>query len=243
MTARPQVLLLRDPEPPDPYHAALAHAGYDAAFAPVLRFTLTQAAPLAARLRQAPRFSGLVLTSPRACAALEAQDAFLGCWRGRTAYTVGPATAAAARALGLAPAGEAAGDAAALAARIIDDEPEAPLLFLSGDRRRDTLPAALERAGVRFEELTVYRTHLVPPLLPAGARPTWVAFFSPSGVEAARLAPDFPWNSVRTAAIGPTTAEALRQRGHAPAAIAEAPTPAALAAAIRAADDHPTPSQ
>jgi uroporphyrinogen-III synthase len=75
----------------------------------------------------------------------------------------------------------------------------------------------------------------MPPRLPA-APARWAAFFSPSGVDAARLAPEAPWNTVRKAAIGPTTAERLRREGLPPRAVADRPTPDALAAAIETAD-------
>ncbi len=147
---------------------------------------------------------------------------------------MGPATAERARALGLEPEGEEAGEAEDLAALIAARRFAAPLLFLCGDRRRDVLPAQLRAAGLAVEERVVYRTILDASALRAEATdpPAWVVFFSPSGVEAIREGAAVPWNYVQKAAIGPTTADALRAAGFAPSAVATAPTPEALAAAV-----------
>jgi uroporphyrinogen-III synthase len=51
-------------------------------------------------------------------------------------------------------------------------------------------------------------------------------------VDLADEALALPWERVRKAAIGPTTARALADRGWTPEAVAEAPTPAALVAAV-----------
>ncbi len=232
---RPTILLLRHPGAlgaEDPYCAAFEAVGFRARCVPVLRFERAHEAALSERLAHPARYGGLVLTSPRAAEAVQAGD--LTAWRSKPAFVVGPATAAVMRALGLRPEGEQAGEAEALAEFIVLHRFDRPLLFLCGDRRRDVLPDRLRAAAVPFEELVVYRTLPEAGALGglAACPPDWVAFFSPSGVEAALAAPGFPWNRVSRAAIGPTTAAALRAAGHPAAAVAAEPTPDALAAAV-----------
>jgi uroporphyrinogen-III synthase len=233
MPERPHVLLLRSPREPDPYVAALDAAGFAAQCVPVLRFEFVGRDALAEQIARPEVFAGLILTSPRAVEAL--QDFDLTAWRDHSSFVVGPRTAAEAAALGLRPIGEESGSADDLADGIIARSIERPLLFLCGDRRRDTLPDRLRAAAVTFDELVVYRTMGDAEELAEAIeqqRPDWLVFFSPSGVETAEALAGTGWNRIRKAAIGPTTAEALRAAGFAPAAVADAPTPDALAAAL-----------
>jgi uroporphyrinogen-III synthase len=155
-------------------------------------------------------------------------------WEGTTAYAVGPKTADELRALSFEVEGEEAGTAEALAADIVADAPEKPLLFLCGNRRRDALPDRLTAEGVAFEEVVAYETHPRTDLsLPPPGDDTWLAFFSPSGLEAAQRAEvDGSLADYHCAALGPTTAEALEQAGLTPAAVAPAPSPDGLVDAI-----------
>ena len=105
------------------------------------------------------------------------------------------------------------------------------MLFLSGNRRRDTLPRALVEAEQQFDEVEVYRTFTQTDIaLPEP--PAWLVFFSPSGIEAVR-ASGYDLSAYTCAAIGPTTAGALRDQGANVRAVAETPTPEALTAALR----------
>ena len=225
---RPRIVLLRRATEPDPYLVAFAEAGFDAACVPVLDFEFVGRKALAAHLANPDSFGGLVLTSPRAADALAEHD--LTGWREKPTFVVGPRTAERAQALGLRTEGEEAGSAAALAETVIANK----ILFLCGDRRRDELPERLRSAGKACEEVVVYRTIGDAAELGNALEkcPDGVVFFSPSGVEVALEEGGIDWNSVLLGAIGPTTAEALREAGLVPAAIAEAPTPEALAAAI-----------
>jgi uroporphyrinogen-III synthase len=226
----PLVVLLRASEGSDPYALALARAGFETAFRPVLRYTFINGEALVRRLEHPDLYESLVLTSPRAVAAIAARGGPRS-WTGSTVYAVGPATAAAASDLGLSVRGQEAHDGASLADVILQDERQGPVLFLCGNRRRDVLPRALRKAGVDVEELVVYRTDIAPPERPPDDA-KWAVFFSPSGVEAALASPDFPWNSLRTAAIGPATAEALHLSNHPPSAVASEPSPEGLVAAL-----------
>lgn len=93
----------------------------------------------------------LVLTSAHAVPAAAA-----GAVRDLPCYCVGPATAAAARAAGLAPA-DGGGTAETLLARIAEDAPPGPLLYLRGEHVAADLAGMLRSAGFEARELVVYR--------------------------------------------------------------------------------------
>jgi len=245
MTERisPDIVLLRSASSPDPYVQAFAQAGWRAECQPVLRFTFPADEALRHHLRASDAFSGLVVTSPRAVRALrrvfDGSGVLHTSWEGRTAYAVGPKTADRLRALSFEVRGETAGDAEALADRIVEDAPERPLLFLSGSRRRDVLPTALREAEVAFEEQVVYEAHTRTDIqLPDDPAALWLAFFSPSGLEAVQQADAKVLGHARCAAIGPTTAAALEEAGLTVDAVAHDPAPDALVRAVR--DASPT---
>jgi uroporphyrinogen-III synthase len=120
--------------------------------------------------------------------------------------------------------GAACGSAEALADLVCGtyaDQPGQlrPLLFPCARQRLDTIPARLAQAGVPLVELVCYETvaegigaEVVHTL--QDARYDWIVFFSPLGVRAvlgdADLLPQLleHWPA-HTAAIGPTTAQAL----------------------------------
>ena len=239
---RAHVMLLRSGREEDPYEAAFREAGYSVRCRPVLAFDQVDGPALAQRLNQAAQYAGLVVTSPRAVGALK--EALSGgaderaAWQGKSAFAVGPRTAEALEALGFAPQGQESGSAQELAALIVRHSFKEPLLFLCGNRRRDVLPNRLREAGIPFEEQRVYETRLRTDLdLTTPTVPDWLVFFSPSGIEAVRQAGAMQdahhLAAVRLAAIGPTTARALREAGWAPDAVADRPAPDALVEAIR----------
>jgi uroporphyrinogen-III synthase len=239
----PQIILLRSASDPDPYLQALAEAGWRAECRPVLHFSFPADAALRDHLRRSDRYAGLVATSPRAARAVRRvfDDAgtLHAAWTDRPVYVVGPKTARRFEALGFEVRGAETGDAEHLAAHIADDAPAGRLLFLSGSRRRDTLPDGLRAAGVPFDELVVYETHLRTELeLPPPEENRWLVFFSPSGLEAVQDAGAGPLADDRCAAIGPTTAETLRAAGIEVAAVAETPSPQGLVEALRRATAH-----
>ena len=237
----PDVILLRSADEPDPYVSAFWEAKLRAVCEPVLAFVFPHQAALQARLERRDRYGSLIATSPRAGTALERlfadREELAHAWRGTTVYVVGPKTAEHLRAVGLDPRGAETGDAQALANRIVEDDPAAPLLFLSGNRRRDTLPEALRAADVPFKERVVYETRPRSSLdLPSSDGSTWLVFFSPSGLEAVDRADAVDPADYRVAAIGPTTGTALEEAGHSVEAVAAEPSPDGLVAAITAAD-------
>jgi uroporphyrinogen-III synthase len=219
----------------DAYVRAFEAAGFRARCVPVLAFRFPRQAALRDCVAQPDRYAGLIATSPRAVRAIEQaglDEAVRPGWADKPAYAVGPKTAAALRALGFAPQGEEAGHAAALASVIATKEK--PYLFLCGNRRRDTLPTALREAGTPYEELIVYETHPRTAIdLPPPDPGDWLVFFSPSGIDAVAAQSAAVVAAYRMAAIGPTTAAALRDHGWPPEAVAEAPAPSPLVAALQ----------
>ncbi|MFO8233691.1 MAG: uroporphyrinogen-III synthase [Longimonas sp.] len=242
MTDRP-IVLLRHPRissGADPYVQALQSLSVSVQCTPVLAFDIDPPPTLDVLLARPARYDALLCTSPRAVRALEqvlpSTHPNHARWADKPAYVVGPRTAQAVAEWGGTPVGADAGGAAALADQIVADAP-GPLLFVSGNRRRDTLPNALVSAGQMFDEVESYRTrtrstlNLPPP-------PAWLVFFSPSGTEAVQ-ASGYDLASYPCAAIGPTTATALREQGAAVRAVADAPTPEALATAVQEAIASP----
>lgn len=236
--AAPKVVLLRSASgPDDAYVQALEAAGFRAECVPVLAFRFPRQEILRDRLARPGQYAGLIATSPRAARAVE-QAGFNASaaaeWASKPAYAVGPKTAEALRGVGLAPRGEEAGSAAALASVIASKK--TPYLFLCGNRRRDTLPIALQEVGTAYEELVAYETYLRTEIdLPEAHSGDWLVFFSPSGIEAVAEQSTEAASGYRWAAIGPTTGAALREHGWSPDAVAAAPTPESLVAAIQAA--------
>lgn len=236
------VLLLRSGDDPDPYVQAFAEWGRQAACVPVLSFAFPYTDELITHLQRRDRYRALVATSPRAGVALRRalrrRDGVLTKWEGTPAYVVGPKTAKRLRSLGFDVRGEEAGSARALVNVIGESGPEGPLLFLSGNRRRDTVPDGLRAAGIPFEEQVVYETQTRTDIrLPDADKDRWIVFFSPSGVEAIQHSDAGSLAACRCAAIGPTTADALRSAGLSVEAVAGTPSPEGLVAAIEEVED------
>ncbi len=239
MREAPLILLLRASEgPADPYEAALRDASFRVRSVPILAVEPIDPPALATRIQRPERYQGAIFTSHRAAvmagAALAQGGEAARRWREKPAFAVGPRTAEALRSAGWKPEAVPAGDAASLAEAVIRRPASLPWLFVCGERRRPTLPDALAAAGVAFEALVVYRTRGVVPDWSQESRPDAVAFFSPSGAEAAFLSlpPGWAEKALRVA-IGPTTAEALAGRGMEVHAVAERPHARALRDAVQ----------
>lgn len=232
---------------PDRYVDAFRTHGMKASCIPVLDFRYPSQERLQTVLSVRERYDGLIVTSPRALRAVRdvfQDEAIAGAWEGTPTYTVGNRTARLAASIGLDPRGETSGSAEDLAALIVDElraggeDGDAPiplgtLLFLAGNRRRDVLPDTLSGQGVAIQEMVVYET-VTREDVDVPDDVTWLAFFSPSGVQAIDgLGVDL--RRYRCAAIGETTAAALADIGIPADAVAEAPGPAALASAVAAA--------
>lgn len=242
MSDQPLAVLLRQArrgaDGNDPYEHALRRAAYTATCQPVLAFDLQDPRALRVLLQRPTRYDALICTSPRAGHALQEilrpDHELYASWTAKPTYVTGPRTAAVIDAWGGQPVGQEAGNATALARRIIADttaDTPTSLLFLSGNRRRDTLPQALTEAGCPFDEVEVYRTRIRTDLsLPDP--PATLVFFSPSGVEAVERS-GYDLSAYPCVAIGTTTAAALREGGAPDVAVALTPTPEGVRAALR----------
>ena len=92
--------------------------------------------------------------------------------------------------------------------------------FFSGNLRKDTLPLALQEAGIEFNEIEVYETQLKPHKIKETVDA--ILFFSPSGVES--YLKDNPIKKELCFCIGETTAEALENKHIKNIIIAEHPS-------------------
>ncbi|QZK89090.1 MULTISPECIES: uroporphyrinogen-III synthase [Flavobacterium] len=82
--------------------------------------------------------------------------------------------------------------------------------FLSGNLRKETLPAALKDAGIIFNEIEVYQTTLTPFKISSQEKFDGILFFSPSAVESY-----FTNNTIQDEVcfcIGTTTASSLESK-------------------------------
>lgn len=235
---RPHVVLFRSPRENDPYVRALRASSWEADCVPVLTYSFIITEELLDRLATPDRYGGLLLTSPRALHAIASQPEALELvrerWQGRPAFAVGPATAAEAVSLGLSPRGESSGSGSDLGRFICVNPPPRPLLYLSGRPRRPDLADVLAEGDVDMEEVTVYTSEPIDISMPESI-PAWVVFFSPRGVQHVANRVPLPWSEIAKAAIGPVTADAMRELGWTVDAESPDPTPESLVGAMESA--------
>ncbi|NWJ05543.1 HEM4 synthase, partial [Crypturellus undulatus] len=235
----------------------LSLCGLEATLIPVLSFEFVSLESLFEKLSHPERYGGLVFTSPRALEAIKIclkekskseawSKSLKQRWHSKPAYVVGNATASLVEEIGLIPQGEKSGNAEKLAEFICSRENSnsSSLLFPCGSLKREVLPTVLKEKGIPLESLTVYQTTQHSQLQESLSSyfsqqgiPASIVFFSPSGVKFClehiqKLCGDFI-NQVKFAALGPTTAAALRAAGLPVSCTAETPAPRALAAGLR----------
>jgi uroporphyrinogen-III synthase len=168
-TTAPRVLLLRTPTAPpetDRYEAAVARASFRPLSLPVLETALENLERLSRIIRgedDEGAVDGVIVTSARAVDACASAGADVD-WRAVRFYAVGPATAALLAQLPNPPEdvrGTESGTAERLARYIVQDATtEGKLLYLTGDKNRDTLSRVVREGlgeGV-LRELRVYAT-------------------------------------------------------------------------------------
>ncbi len=210
---------------------------------------LDDPAQLDAAVAQLASYDWIVLTSVNGVAALAERLAALGLnWaaRGSARFAViGPATAGALRAHGVPP--DLMPDeyvAEAIAVRLGAAAGQR-ILLLRADIARKALADDLRRSGADVTELAAYRTVVQPPdaallrHLFQSDRPDAITFTSSStvrgllaGLTALGADPATALAGVTLAAIGPITANALREHGLQPSVIASAYTIPGLVAAL-----------
>ena len=245
-----RVLVTRTPEQASEWMEALRAAGADPQLMPMLRIeAASDLGPLDAALGRLHSYDALLITSANAIRFLAARarerDVLLREFGG-SVVCVGPKSAEATLAEGLpvqtVPAERF--DAEGMLDAIEKQFPPAGRRFLlpQAEAARETLCEGLRAAGAMVDAVTAYRT-LAPDTdaaalcerLTAG-RLDVLTFASPSAVRnfmslldgAARRAV----SNCLVAAIGPTTAEALRKEGLAPDVVPERASAADLVAAL-----------
>lgn len=221
----------------DDFAAAMCALGVNAQRVPVMR-SVPLNADESRRIAMQLSDSIVLLTSPKCVRYLAAATDGIEWPVGMTAYVVGPGTAAAVHKSfpGWATTGADAGSGSVLAVRIAADWQRGAIprvWFPCAAQRRPELVAAMTREGIPFIETHLYDTVVIEEhamaALSSLKKGDWAVLFSPSA--ASRLARHIP-GEVRVAAIGESTATALRDAGRTPDAVAAHPTPHSLAEAI-----------
>jgi uroporphyrinogen-III synthase/uroporphyrinogen III methyltransferase/synthase len=239
-------VITREADAAAPYAAALAALGLEAVALPV-----TSTAPAGdpdELVRAVARggYAAIVVASARGAAALDAARRGAALPEACEVWAVGPATARALAAAGIAArVPPEARDAASLARAMLAGRALAGrrVLVPRAEGGRDEAIALLRDAGAEVDAVVAYRT--VPAAaadpalaaglaaLRAGAAGVCVVF-APSQVAALDALIGIGRISAPFAAIGETTAQALRAAGAGVVAVAEAPTPEGLAKAVSA---------
>jgi uroporphyrinogen-III synthase len=192
-------------------------------------------------LARLAKYQAVAFTSPRAAAA------FLRRWQGPgrgalpQVWAGGGGTAQALASLGgtvrVPPEAETGrlGAAAALAAAMLGEGIEGPVLFPCGEVRRDELPTRLKQEGIEVDEVVCYRSLVAGEAVAREAirRAGILVVASPTVAE---LLARISGPALRPAllAVGPTTAAAARAAGWTPAAVAQRPEIASLVAEVGA---------
>jgi uroporphyrinogen-III synthase len=245
-------VVTRDREGAAPYAAALAPLGLEVVAMPVTRTEPPEDPEALARALARGGHAAIVCASARAAAALVAAAAArTGDPAGAPAgdqplpevWAVGPATARAlevGRIRAIVPDGVRDGASLARAMIAARELAGARVLVPRAEDGRDEAIACLRAAGAEIDDIVAYRTVAAPAgetalaegraLLLSG-RAAICVVLAPSQVAA--LAALVPLAPLSFAAIGETTAAALRAAGARAVAVAATPTPAGIATAVR----------
>ncbi|KAM6499358.1 Tetrapyrrole biosynthesis, uroporphyrinogen III synthase [Amanita muscaria] len=284
------VLFLRSPsiDSPDRYESVFSSAGYNPISIPVLETRLTETTSLARLIQSGPEtHSGVIVTSARACEAWKAAVETITpennsvSWSTVSFYVVGPRTASFLSSLysvfsddhrrSLVPSpsmirGQESGNGDELARFILQDlktsNKAKKLLYLTGDKNRETLPSILAEGDVELNSLQVYETRRSSTFEAdlekvVQTQPGWwIVFFAPSAAQlvapilaqyftlpriddSSANAEPIPKKDVRVAAIGPTTVTFLHDTLRlSVSATASKPNPESLLLAIQRAESH-----
>ncbi len=175
--------------------AGITLTQYDA-----LRFEETLKAETLAKL---PKDAILIFSSGR---AVHAYGRHFSPELPHRAYCVGASTAGKLERLGVITLGTYP-NAAGLARLICRERPEGPLVFLSGNLRRDDIPSGLRECGLDHQELPAYATAYNEREFKI--KFDGLLFFSPSGVRSFTLKNSF--GEATVFCLGNTTAREARQ--------------------------------
>ena len=257
------VLLLKSRKADDEYESQIAKVcNLEVVSIPVLDFTYKNIDQLSASLVDIDNFGGLVFTSPRAVEALSKalnscslheNKELLSSVEKTKVFVVGKATERALNkvqselGIDLQCDGSNEGSAENLANYMKDlkdvcDETR-PFLFACGNIARETLPKILATHNIHVKSTCVYETvpdsnfkENLATLVSKRGCPAVIVFFSPSGVDfSLKIIQNFisAFDSVKTIAIGHTTARAFHDKGYKVHGISEKPTAAHLSLCIK----------
>lgn len=137
-------------------------------------------------------------------------------------FAVGSKTKEALEALGLEAKVPATQDGSHLADLIIEEGKINSVIYFHGNLSRGEVSAKLRKQDIEVIEIEVYRTRIKPVSLPRNPVEA-VLFYSPSAVEGFRQGQGFEGDLPALFAIGPTTAEALRNETDSGVEIADSP--------------------
>ncbi|KAK2167779.1 hypothetical protein LSH36_24g08000 [Paralvinella palmiformis] len=240
----------------DAYVEALQQIDVTAVCIPVLDFSFIHLDELWSSLCEPDRYSGIILTSPRAVQSVTQAiehatrddrtlwPSLLNSWKCKRTFVIGEATATAAEELGFITAGSDTGNAESLGPLIVKESKfnQSPLLFPCGNLRREAIPQHLEENNIPFHTIITYETIKHPSILKnisetcSDVPPDYMVFYSPSGVNFTlpvlkEISIDV--HKIKCVAIGPTTSQSLENSLHGPpAAVARKPTPNEVKSAI-----------
>lgn len=239
------VWLLKSCEESDSrYRDTLTQNGFSPVHIPVLSFKYCNQGPLKNSLENPQDHSGIIFTSQRAVEAVAEiySKLSISChhaWSEKKVFVIGEATGRAVqRLLKLSFVGQESGNAQQLAPIIIRETVafDKPLLYPCGNLGRDELPKLLVKHDRDFRALTSYETSQHPQLKytiqkAISEMPTYMVFFSPSGVNFTlpvlkSLGVDV--TGVKIIAIGPTTNTALVDQNIPVSGVCPSPTPEGL---------------
>ncbi|XP_053634573.2 uroporphyrinogen-III synthase isoform X2 [Cherax quadricarinatus] len=228
------------------YTNTLTQSGFSPVNIPVLCFQFCNQGPLKTSLQNPQDYSGIIFTSQRAVEAVA--EVYLNLavrchasWDEKKIFVVGEATGKAVQnLLKLTCIGQESGNAQQLIPIIIRETKafDKPLLYPCGNLGKDELPRLLVNYDRDFKALTIYETsqhaqlkYTIQKLINAGQKPTYMVFFSPSGVNFALpilQSLNVDVTGIKIIAIGPTTNTALVQQNIPVSGVCPTPTPEGL---------------
>lgn len=279
------VILVRSPRQPaetDPYSAAFVSSRFVPHHLPVLETSFLNQLDLAERIAKGghEQYAGVIITSVRSAEAWTLASRSSNRpdgWKRIPFFVVGPATKDAVTAMTrgesslendqIVVGAKETGSGEKLGQFIVDylststsASSSLPLLYLVGDKNRDTIRRILTAASIPLQLLQVYETHPAPEFESrlgdylaslayslSSPRTCWITLFSPSGSKPCldalrhrRLIGKDKMDqglTIKLAVIGPTTREYVEdEEGITVDADAGSPAPSALVQAIEEAD-------
>ncbi|CAI5759057.1 unnamed protein product [Candida verbasci] len=156
-------------------------------------------------------------------------------------YTVGPATFKILSDVGFknVKGGGNAGNGAKLSEIIIDEvDKSLPIVFLTGEIRKDIIPRKLKEEGYNLTEFVIYKTFERELGKIEFNKDDWIVFFSPQGTKEIVKYLKHDNQNWKIASIGPTTEEYLIENNLPPKIVSQKPSPSSLYESISKSDNE-----